>query len=506
MKNLTFSKRVALGFAGVIFVTLVFGIVAYDRFLAAAAAGEFLATDPVPGTMAILEIEGAIEHNLAAVESHISSRHKDRVEANIDATKERIDKLVEAYDATITIDEDRRMFDEFKEARAVFVNEFRAVLALSSAGKSDEASTLDETRLEPAFKKVSDILDRLVAFNKNNLTRGVEQVQATSQQGEGVILIGLIAAILIGVAISTVLIRSILRMLSNLAEIIGSSAVQVASASNQVASSSHTLAEGASEQAASLEETSASLEEMSSMTKRNAENAQQAKHSTVSTLKHAEAGGQQMQEMQAAMEAIRTASQDITKILKTIDEIAFQTNILALNAAVEAARAGEAGAGFAVVADEVRALAHRCATAAKETAVKIDDAVAKSEQGVSISAEVAKSFTAIQEQIRQLDHLSSEIATASSEQSQGIGQVNTTITQMDQVTQANAASAEENASASAELLAQSESLHDAVKDLHALLGTKTVAVEAARVEAGRGVASKSAGWSEHRKKPAHAAR
>jgi methyl-accepting chemotaxis protein len=209
---------------------------------------------------------------------------------------------------------------------------------------------------------------------------------------------------------------------------------------------------------------------MSSMTKRNADHAQIAKETAVHTRQSADAGAAQMKTLLTAMDSIKAASEEVTKILKNIDEIAFQTNILALNAAVEAARAGEAGAGFAVVADEVRNLAQRCAFAAKETAMKIEDNVKRSQQGAQLSADVARSFSEIQTQVHQLDQLVAEIASASQEQSQGISQVNTAVIQMDQVTQTNAASAEESASASEELNGQAESLKDAVASLRQLVG------------------------------------
>jgi methyl-accepting chemotaxis protein len=239
-----------------------------------------------------------------------------------------------------------------------------------------------------------------------------------------------------------------------------------------VASSSQSLADGASEQAASLEETSASLEELSSMTKRNSESAQQAKIAAGQARASADSGAERMQAMQAAVQAIMASSTEISKILKTIDDIAFQTNILALNAAVEAARAGVAGAGFAVVAEEVRALAQRSAQAARETAAKIEDSTIKSQQGVQISTEVAKGFETIQQQIRQLDQLVGEIATASHEQNQGIGQVTTAVSQMDKVTQSTSATAEETAAASHDLTAQADALREVITGLQTLIGVQ----------------------------------
>jgi len=280
---------------------------------------------------------------------------------------------------------------------------------------------------------------------------------------------GVLAALVLGVAASLFIARSIVKILTQTAESLSEGSDQVASASGQISSSSQSLAEGASEQAASLEETSASLEEIASMTKRNAENALSAKDLSSDTRKAAETGSANMQEMNHAMADIQSASSNIAKIIKTIDEIAFQTNILALNAAVEAARAGEAGAGFAVVADEVRNLAQRSANAAKETAEKIEDSISKSANGVAISGKVTESLDQIVTKARQVDELVAEIATASREQSQGIDQVNTAVTQMDKVTQTNAAAAEESASASEELTAQAATLRELVGDLQTLV-------------------------------------
>ncbi len=259
--------------------------------------------------------------------------------------------------------------------------------------------------------------------------------------------------------------RTIIRPLEASIAVIDAASSQEESAAREIATASQRLAEGASEQAASLEETSATLEEISSMTHRNAEHAGNAEAVAAQTRTAAEAGTADMVEMVRAMGEIKTASDNISKIIKTIDEIAFQTNILALNAAVEAARAGEAGAGFAVVADEVRSLAQRSAVAARETADRITESIQKSEHGVRISTKVSGSLNDIADKARRMNELVREIAAGSKEQSQGVTQVNTAVGQLDKVTQSNAAAAEETASASEELSAQSVELKSAVENL-----------------------------------------
>ncbi len=264
--------------------------------------------------------------------------------------------------------------------------------------------------------------------------------------------------------------RQIRFALTRLAGRLAEGSEQTALSAGALAGASHTLAEGACHQAASLEETSASLEEMTSMVRRNATAARQTKEISAQTRTAADAGAQDMEQMRQSMAAIKASSDEVAKIIKHIDEIAFQTNILALNAAVEAARAGDAGAGFAVVAEEIRNLAQRSAQAARDTASRIEDAIIKTSQGVQVCDKVSVGLREITAKARQVDELVGQIAESSQEQAQGISQVNSAVTQIERVTQSTAATAEETASAAQELKAQAASQQSVVDELLLLVG------------------------------------
>ncbi|QOX64882.1 HAMP domain-containing protein [Anoxybacterium hadale] len=237
---------------------------------------------------------------------------------------------------------------------------------------------------------------------------------------------------------------------------------QVAAGSKQVSDSSIALSQGATEQASSVEQLTASLEEISSQTKMNAQNANQANDLAETAKSNAVQGNQQMGDMLRAMEDINEASANISNIIKVIDDIAFQTNILALNAAVEAARAGQHGKGFAVVAEEVRNLAARSADAAKETTSMISSSIKKSEDGTKIARDTAGALNKIVDDIDKVATLIKEIAVASNEQATGIGQVNQGIMLVSQVVQTNSATSEESAAASEELSSQASFLREMV--------------------------------------------
>jgi methyl-accepting chemotaxis protein len=252
--------------------------------------------------------------------------------------------------------------------------------------------------------------------------------------------------------------KAVIKMIDSLNSMFGAvrlASEEVSVGANQISDASQSLAEGSTEQAATVEELSASIADVSEKTKLNAERAANAQTLSKTIKSNAEKGNRQMGEMTQAVTEINQASQDISKVIKVIDDIAFQTNILALNAAVEAARAGEAGKGFAVVADEVRNLASKSAAAAKETGTLIENSMNKAELGTAIAAETANSLSEIVEGINKSADLIGEIADSSEEQSMAISQINDGIGQVSEVVQKNSAVAEESAASAEELSSQS---------------------------------------------------
>ncbi len=423
-------------------------------------------------------------------------RRKQLAAEMAEITKKNQDNI-KGYEDSISSDEERRLYEIYKERRTAFVElRNKKYMPLLESNPAEAKEFFDGPLME-SYKTYNSAVDSLIEF-------AIKEGQANSKKLAAMVtlcirlLTGIgLAGLLIGSITSILSIRSINSALKKITNLLNHSADQVASASSEVSASSQKLAEGASEQAASLEETSSSMEEMSSIVQLNANSAQNAKGLADATRQTATTSVEHVQQLKGsvteaqassgqlteAMEAIKASSDSIAQIIKTIDEIAFQTNILALNAAVEAARAGEAGMGFAVVADEVRNLAKRSADAAKETATIIEDSIRKGNNGVRVNEEVVKKLHDIDsksqqvdsglkeifDRVTKVDEAMGQIATASREQTQGIGQINIALNQMDKVTQSNAASAEETASAAGELNSQADELKNAVIDLLALV-------------------------------------
>jgi methyl-accepting chemotaxis protein len=333
----------------------------------------------------------------------------------------------------------------------------------------EKKRTLDMERGKAADGVLKACKDVALA-NMNNVKIGADDAKGKLSTASTVMIVGLVVALILGVALAFGITRSIVGPISKVIEGLSSGAEQVTAASGQVSSASQQLAQGASEQASSLEESSSALEEMASMTRQNADNAGKADSMMTESKKVVGEGSLAVGKMAEAIDQIKQSAGETAKIIKTIDEIAFQTNLLALNAAVEAARAGEAGKGFAVVAEEVRNLARRAAEAARNTSELIEGSQKHADSSVTVADNLKKTFVGIEESSGKVATLVSEIAAASKEQAQGIEQVNTGVAEMDKVVQQNAANAEESASASEELSSQAQELNAMVEELLAIVG------------------------------------
>ncbi len=342
---------------------------------------------------------------------------------------------------------------------------YRRMVDLVTQDTNVKAKALLAGAAVPARAKLDAYTTEIQANNMRNMVDGIAAGVDLAAWVEW--LVGGISAvgILVSVVLAFVVVNSLVRGLNRIIGELNESSAQVTAAAGQISMSSQNLAEGSTEQAASLEETSSALEEMASMTRQNADNANKTNDTTLRNNKLITAGSTAVGNMSGAMAEITDSAEQISRIIKTIEDIAFQTNLLALNAAVEAARAGEAGKDFAVVADEVRNLAGRSAQAARDTTQLISTTIERVRNGSDIAKALDSSFREIEDGSNSVARLIGEITSATNEQAQGVDQVNTAVAQMDKVTQSNAATAEEAASAAEELSAQADALHGMVGEL-----------------------------------------
>lgn len=434
---------------------------------------EMLAADQAKGDIAGAFATSSALQSMFELEAAINRFMVDYSEEGVAASKDLANKLNGQLsglldDYKMNVDFDSTLKDAAKEkalnsglanSQELIGNLDTLVTVLADVKRINDNELLP---VGPKFSEKINAMQAIIGGHQRSLQTSAESRQATVRWW--VITISVVGLGL-GIGVSYLIVRNITKQISGIVSRLESNAIETYQASQTVSSNSESLARDASEQAAAIEETSSSLEEVNAMTEKNAQNAESAKKLAREARVAAETGAESMNDMVNAMQDIKDSSDNIANIIKTIDEIAFQTNILALNAAVEAARAGESGAGFAVVADEVRSLAHRSAEAASLTAEKIENSVQKSERGVELNQKVAENLQSIVERTQQMDELVMQISDASVEQNKGVSLIQNSIAQMDSVTQRNAAGAEETASSAKVLLEGSNDMQGAIQNL-----------------------------------------
>jgi methyl-accepting chemotaxis protein len=479
--SVTIGKKFALTCAVLVAFTIGLATASLLSVSNLAANIHRLQIDPIPGQYSVgriasyaRDVRGKMNDVLLglAVNSGADAARRDKDLAEAQA---KYQQEVKAYEKTITQDGDRQNFDDLVREYDRYAQSWAQIRSMAGARKPEEIVARFQSETVPAFDEARKASEVMVEWNQAWAVKLANEAAADARTATmwnwGISLIALVCGSVMAILIT----RSISRALRQIVGELSEGAEQTASAASQVSSSSQSLAQGSSEQAASLQETSASSEEINSMARKNSENSRSATDLAAQSQQRFIETNHSLERMVQAMGEINASSEKISKIIKVIDEIAFQTNILALNAAVEAARAGEAGMGFAVVADEVRNLAQRCAQAAKDTAALIEESITKSNDGKSKVEQVATAIREITEASAQIKTLVDEVNLGSQEQARGIEQIGKAITQMEKVTQTTAANAEESASAAEELNAQSETLKEIVARLTSMVGGESFA-------------------------------
>jgi methyl-accepting chemotaxis protein len=505
-RNLKIKVKLILCFAILALITAVIGFIGINSMSKLNKNGEYLYTNYAQPALYL----SILQTNLTDIKAnHIAALYEKNpatLQAKLDDIAKDVEhdnELLKKYEATMNDSENKELYSKLKVSLDNYRTLRGANIELIKAKKYDQALA-EYPKVAESRALIDGDLIKLIEFNTKSAEK---QVSTNHNNFESqttlmitVIVVSIILAIILGLIVANIISRPInslvgvankiadgdldveidvhskdevgvlgqafKKMTANINDVmvsINSASEQVASGSKQVSDSSMALSQGATEQASSIEQLTVSIEEISSQTNNNAKNAAQANELAESAKNDAIQGNNRMSEMLRAMEDINESSSNISKIIKVIDEIAFQTNILALNAAVEAARAGQHGKGFAVVAEEVRNLAARSANAAKETTTMIEGSIKKVEDGTKIANETAQALNMIVDGVSKAAALVSDIAVASNEQASGISQITQGISQVSEVVQTNSATSEESAAASEELSSQAELLSEMVR-------------------------------------------
>lgn len=506
LNNLKLAPRMALAFGLQVVITAV--LVSIAIVAAKSTESEFkdVQSNFLPKVYALVEWETEVNEIARASRNILIMDNEAEVakqRQEIDSSRANIKKHVDALEASIVSVEGKAALAELLKFRAAFVQDLDEFMALLAKGDKDAArkQLLEKTRLTQLA--YIEAMDKLSAQQKGLLESAGKEVHEEIAREVTLLISGLIIAVVLSLALSwwlvrsittpmkealalseavaegdlsrsvqaegrnemAVLMRSLGAMSQRLSEVVGTvrvNAEAVATASAQIAQGTQDLSQRTEEQASSLQQTASSMEELGSTVKNNADNARQANQLAQQASGVAQQGGSVVADVVNTMGEINHSSRQIADIIGVIDGIAFQTNILALNAAVEAARAGEQGRGFAVVAGEVRNLAQRSAEAAKEIKSLISTSVEKVEKGSTLVDQAGKTMTEVVGSIQRVSDLVGEISTSSVQQSEGVSQVGDAVTQMDRATQQNAALVEESAAAAESLRSQAQHLMKSV--------------------------------------------
>ena len=509
MRNWKLGFRISAAFAAVILICVAMSYFNYNRVKHIDSETVQVSGNTVPSVTAMSGVQVRMFLNLELLRQHAASSNPaemNRIESEMKGNQDANNQALQEYEALPFADGEKELYDKVKQEQAAYygiIDEIEKVSRSADPQSNALAAQMINTQLVPAITKVTDAVQAVIDLNNNGSKSGLQLVRGAVSATIQSTIIGLMLAVLLAVVITIVIVRSItvplsktvvaleqvadgdltvvvdidtqdelglmakavnraVERLNSTLQQVAENAANASSSSQQLAAASEAIASGAQEQAASLEETSASLEEITATVRQSADNAQQASQLASGSKDTALQGQEVVSKAITAMVEINSASSKISEIISTIDEIAFQTNLLAVNAAVEAARAGDEGRGFAVVASEVRSLAQRSAVAAKEIKVLIQDTLRKVEAGSALVNQSGETLQGIVGSVKQVTDIVGEIAAASREQTTGIEQVNSAMTQMDHVTQSNSAQTEELSATAQSLSGQASQLMELV--------------------------------------------